>query len=253
MELIEAILNFFRSSSSERRFKEIITRYGIGNDGVKYLFPVRHRDTIPSMDFYKARYDSDIIFSIEDYFLPIYDAWHNEDVKLLPLLGDRYSQKKFVTIEDVNQLMVDIDPRNRDGSETMLNMFIMTKSKNGNSYYNLDSYIVDDMFIVREIKEGFGSTGVETVGNLLLFLPLHLTDETIDEIAKKTGIVRWKNILVDQECLYHYIETAIIKKDETLPKIIESIDDAADGIDEDFKDSVTRIYECIYEDMNKGN
>jgi len=252
MELIESILNLFRSSSSERRFKEIITRYGIENDDVEYLFPVIHRDTIPTMDFHKARYDSDLIFSIEDYFLPIYDAWHNEDVKLLLLLGDRYSQKKFVTIEDVNQLMADVNPRNRGGSETMLNMFIMKKSKNGNSYYNLDSHIVDDMFIVREIKEGFGSTGVETVGNLLLFLPLHLTDETIDEIAKKTDIVRWKNILVDQERLYHYIETAITKKDKTLPNIIECIDDVADGIDEDFKDSITRIYECIYEDMNKG-
>ena len=253
MEIIERISNFFRSSSSERRFKEILTRYGIENGGVKYLFPVRHRDTIPSMDFYKARYDSDLIFSIEDHFLPIYDAWNNEDVKLLPSLDDRYSQKKFVTIEDVNQLMADIDPKNRDGSETMLNMFIIKKSNNGNSYYNLDSYIVDDMFIVREVKEGFGKTGVETVGNLLLFLPLHLTDETIDRITRNTDIVRWKNILVDQERLYNYIETAITKKDETLLNVLDSDYDDADGIEEDFKDSVTRIYECIYEDMNRGD
>jgi hypothetical protein len=253
MEIIETILNFFRTSSSEKRFKEIIRKYNIGNSDVKYLFPVRYREIVPSLDFHRERYDSDLIFLIEDHVLPIYDEWHSEDVKLLPLLDDRYSQKKFLTIEDVNQTMADINPRNRVGGETMLNIFITKRSKNGNSYHNLDSYIVDDMFIEREMKERFGSTGVETVGNLLLFLPLHLTDETIDEIVKETGIIRWKNVLIDQERLYHYIETMVTKKDETLSDIIKSVDDAAGGIDEDFKDSITRIYECIYEDMDKGS
>ena len=253
MEIIETILNFFRTSSSEKRFKDIISKYNIGNNNVKYLFPVRYRDMVPSLDFRRARYDSDLIFSIEDHVLPIYDEWQSEDVKLLPLLADRYSQKKFLTIEDVNQMMADINPRSRVGGEMMLNIFIMKKSKNEKSYYNLDSYITDDTFISRELRERFGSTGVETVGNLLLFLPLQLTDETIDEIAKGNGIVRWKNVLVDQERLYHYIETMVTQKDETLSNIQSEVDNAADGIDEDFEDSITRMYECVYEDMNKGS
>lgn len=252
MEIIETILNFFRTSSSEKRFKEIIRKYNIENSDVKCLFPVRYRDMVPSLDFYRAHYDSDLIFLIEDHVLPIYDEWQSEDVRLLPLLDEIYSQKKFLTIEDVNQIMADLNPRNRVGGEMMLNLFIMKKSKTGNSYYNLNFYIVDNIFISREIREQFGSIGVETVGDLHLFLPLHLTDETIDEIAKETCIVRWKNVLVDQERLYHYIETMITKKDETLSNIINDVDDVADGIDEDFKDSITRIYECIYGDMNKG-
>lgn len=226
------------TESPEKRFKEILKEYGIRADEAKYLFPIKHRDTIP-------KNDSDFSYTIKIHFLPVYDEW--QYTGLLERLDDLYSEKKFITIEDVNQMMTERRPRSKGGRETMTNLFIMKKRKNGGTYHTFDSYVVEGGFIESEVNEQFESTGVTTVADLLLFLPLNLTDDTIDEIGKKTDIVRLENILVDQGRLYQYIETMVTKEGETRPKIIKSVSTAADGIDWDFEDSVTRIYECICE------
>jgi hypothetical protein len=226
------------TESPDKRFKEILKEYDIKADEAKYLFPVKHRDTIP-------KNDSDFNYMVKIHFLPVYDEW--QYTGLLDQLDDRYSEKKFITIEDVNQMMADRRPRSKGGRETMTNLFIMKKRKNGGTYHTFDSYVVEGDFIESEVSEQFESTGVTTVADLLLFLPLNLTDDTIDEVGKKTDIVRLENILVDQGRLYQYIETMATKEGEALPKIIKSVSTAADGIDWDFEDSVTRIYECICE------